>query len=587
MNSPINMNFIFIIVCIHFAFVKLASSQGVICSNEAGYCTQYNATNYINCYILSNNDSNSATDLLKNCSSSDPRIHTLNVFKNYDSTGGDLLIEIDLGPKIKNLFIENNADNDYIRLKSLNAPELTYLRFSYVQGRFLLESKDFFNNLPKLKTISSSYTGSYIFSYETPTFTNLQHLTNLELHLFMLNDDKTLNIDMVSGLKNLVHLDLTNSNFDRIVPNALKGLPSLKTLNLHNNQIVELDDDVFSELQNLTVLNLEGNGIEFATQKAFNGLVNVTSLDLSKNPEFSLENLLKVKTVKELYLDSNGYTFLSPEIIQQLPNLEILNLNNPFNCECSMQWAAYAMDYGVNILGAICRSPILGIGLPITSFELYAHCNQISYDCFNKSITCPNNQLCYNTENSYECGCLEGYSINSQGYCEDSNECGIENGGCMHICDNTEGSYECLCNNGFKQSPSNVKECVEASMPTPPIPIKIPFYCTPLFFIWAIAVTVILLLIVFCCFPFTLRVCLHRKLMKEREKAKKTSTSSTGQEEKSHELSEVEQKEVIDSQEEAPKGYQQLPGEDIKGDIEVSKDNLSTLQREKGKDTSN
>ena len=528
------MKFIFIIICIHFAFVKTASSQSTVCLREAGFCIQYNATNYINCYIFNNNNTRIVTDLLTNCSSTNQRIHTLNVFKNYDSTGGDLLIEIDLGTQIKNLFIENNADNDYIRLKSLKAPELTYLRFSYVQGRFLLESKNFFNNLPKLKTISSSYTGSYIFSTETPTFTNLHYLTNLELQLFVLNDDKTLNVDMVSGLKNLIQLDLANSNFEKIAPNALKGLPNVQTLNLHNNRITELDDDVFSELANLTVLNLEGNSIKVVTPKAFNGLTNVTSLDLSKNPDFPLEILLKVKEVKDLYLDSNGYTLLSAEIIQQLPKLEYLYLNNPFNCECSMQWAANAIDYGVNIIGAICRSPILGVGLPITSLELYFNCSQKSYDCFNKSITCPNNQLCYNNENGYTCGCLKGFIINSQAYCEDANECEIENGGCMHNCDNTEGSYQCQCNSGYQPSPSNRKECIEIIIPTPVTPFRIPFYCTPLFFIWAMIVTIILLLVVFCCFPFTLRACLHRKMMKERAKAQNVVTTKTNGQEENH-----------------------------------------------------
>ena len=568
------MHFVFIIICVNFAFLKLASSQGAVCSNEAGFCIQLNATNYINCYISNNNDTKMVSDLLKNCTRTDPRIHTMNVFKNYNSTGGDLLIEIDLEPQIENLFIENNADHDYIRLKSLQAPGLTYLRFSYVQGRFFLESKDFFNKLSKLKTISSSYTGSYIFSNQTPTFTDLHYLTNLELQLFVLNHERTLNVDMVSGLGNLVNLDLTNSNFEKIAPNALKGLSNLKILNLHNNHISQLDDDVFSELSNLTVLNLEGNGVSVATQKAFNGLSKVTLLDLSKNPDFPLDILLNVKSVKIVYLDSNEYTFLSPDIIQQLHNLEELYLDNPFNCVCSLQWAAYTMDYGVNIIGAICHSPILGVGLPITSFELYTECDQKSYECFNKSITCPNNQLCFNYETGHECGCLNGYNINSNGYCEDENECETENGGCMHICVNKVGSYKCECNSGSHMSIKNDRECVETITPTPSIPFKIPFYCTPLFFIWAMLVTIILLLIVFCCFPFTLRFCLHRRMMKEQAKGKRVVTTSLNNlEEKTHELSEVEQKdEIIDSQEDTSKGYQQLPVDDTNNEIGVSDD---------------
>ncbi|KAI6647608.1 Reticulon-4 receptor-like 2 [Oopsacas minuta] len=556
------MSRIYIILFIQLFCYNLAFSQIAICSNDAGFCLQYNATNYLNCYINNNTVTNSVTALLRNCTSNNTLVHTLNVFKNYASTGGDLLIEFDLGPGIQNLHLGNNADNDYIRLKSVNAPELTYLRFSYVQGRFFLDSNDFFNNFPKLKTISSSYSGSFIFSTETPSFTNLQFLTNLELQLYVLGD-KTLTVDMVSGLENLVNLDLTNSNFEKIAANALKGLSNLTTLSLHENRIEQLDDDVFSDLNSLEDLNLEGNDIKTASVKAFDGLENVTTVDLSKNPTFSLENILAFKSVKKLYLNNNGYTFLGPEILQQLTNLEILYLDNPFNCNCKMQWAAFVSQYGVTINGALCENPILGIGLPITSFELYSECDNEQFSCFNKSISCPDDKLCQNTVDGSECICPEGYMENAKGNCEDRNECIIDNGGCMQTCMNTVGGYECLCKDGYKMSRNNRKKCVVS--PTPSPPTTIPFYCHLIFFIWALIVTVILVLACLL-FPFIVRFCLFMKVKKERQRARKTvSVISIRNEEESNVPSVIpdeslEVKEV--PQEKASKEYQQLPAEE-------------------------
>ena len=556
------MNRISIVLFVQLFFLRQVLSQTLACASNAGFCFAFNATNYLNCYINNNDDPSSITVLLKNCTRDNTLVNTLNVFKNYKSTGkdaGDLLIEIDLGPTIQNLFLENNFDNDYIRLRSVRAPELTYLRFSYVQGRFFLESREFFNNLPSLKTISSSFAGSYIFSEETPTFSNLKNLTNLELQLYVLND-KTLTEDMVSGLDKLENLDLTNSNLEKIAPNALRGLLSLKSLSLHNNNIEELDDGVFSDLNQLDYLNLEGNDIKIASKRAFNGLSNVTILDLSRNPEFPLENLLAVMSVEKLYLENNGYTFLGSEIFQQLLNLEILYLNDPFNCQCNLQWASTVSMYGISVRGALCDQPILSVGLYITSTEAYGECLLIvTSECFNRSSICPGDKVCENTVGGSRCVCQNGYRENGIGFCDELNECIEDNGGCMHFCSNTEGSYDCLCRDGYEV---NGKECVEINPPIPP-----PFYCSSIFFIWAILVTVILVIFGFFCFPFILTLCLHQKKKKETKKriTKAVLVATAHKENGNFELSIVEQLEIteVDTQGSfRDKGYQQLEKDD-------------------------
>lgn len=76
---------------------------------------------------------------------------------------------------------------------------------------------------------------------------------------------------------------------------------------------------------------------------------------------------------------------------------------------------------------------------------------------------------CINTIGSYKCineigadqpfieeikTCNSGYTFNTTtGYCEDINECSINNGGCHHRCINTVGNFDCICKAGYVYGP--------------------------------------------------------------------------------------------------------------------------------------
>lgn len=567
---------LFAIIFVHFILINFVSPQSGICQNNAGFCIKINATNYINCYISNNNNTSSVAELLKICSNNYTLAHTVNIFKNYPSTGGDLTIGIELGQRIQNVYFENNADDDYIHLKAFEINNyLTNMRFSYLQGRFFLDSSNFFNNFRELRIISSSYSGSYVFAEETPSFTNLKYLTSLELQLLILNEPM-ITANMVSGLRNLVKLDLINSNFQKIEPNAFQDLSNLKELHLHNNNISELNDDVFSDLTSLEELNLEGNNIRVATKDAFNGLDNVTTLDFSRNPDFPLENLLKFKAVKVLYLEKNEYTYFNPEILQQLKSLErIYFSNNPFNCNCDMQWASYLAQFGIELLGASCNSPILAVGLPISSLELYTECDKLTtFQCFNKNVTCPKNQLCFNTEDDgYTCGCFNGFSLTNEGLCEDANECLQANGGCEHVCSNSIGGYECKCREGYKKSSINPKQCIEITVTTntPGTRQELSDGCHH-YFVWALVTSIAcFLLLLFICpllcklIPLMYKM---RKIQKWNEKKGENPVKSDSQEARYHEITDLPaaEKEDQGKGEEIiqvkSKRYQQLPDDE-------------------------
>ena len=84
-------------------------------------------------------------------------------------------------------------------------------------------------------------------------------------------------------------------------------------------------------------------------------------------------------------------------------------------------------------------------------------------ECGSNSGGC--NQVCVNSVGSYYCQCNNGYTLSSDNHTcfgeievqfmkylyffIDNNECNTNNGGCGHNCTNTPGSYNCSCVDGY------------------------------------------------------------------------------------------------------------------------------------------
>ncbi|XP_072172525.1 uncharacterized protein [Diadema setosum] len=88
-------------------------------------------------------------------------------------------------------------------------------------------------------------------------------------------------------------------------------------------------------------------------------------------------------------------------------------------------------------------------------------CSDIN-ECFNDANNCT--QVCINEEPGFTCACFEGYNLEEDGsQCSDINEC-MDDHGCQHSCSNTNGSYSCLCDPGYQlnddmRNCSDVNEC--------------------------------------------------------------------------------------------------------------------------------
>ena len=451
------MTLVRLILLLGICVTGFVTIECVDCSNEAGYCDF--SSSYLKCYITTN-DTQLIKTLLNECSSSNSSFTYIDVHKYYVSSEyGNFLINIELPTNIRQLNIYNSQDQDHIRLttSSQNTALLTIYSDYYIE----LESNDFFTHFTGLQYIYMNY----VLSREPPSFTNLHSLTYLRVYLVG-TATHALDEGIVSGLTNLVYLNLYKSYFNGISKGAFRNLNRLTGLLLPYNPITYIEDGALSDLSSLKQLYLSNTEIQNVSDSVFEGLTDLTYLELENIPGFPLNALIQAKSVITLVLRYNGYHTIDPYVFQQMNSLEYLYLSDPFVCDCSLQWTSLVGQYGLDIESAVCSESEGHFLRSITDQSLYTNCSQTeSFQCFNKSITCPNNQVCHNTENSYFCGCPREYSLHSSGQCKDVDECD-EMTDCQHACQNTEGSYYCTCQEGYELNNdgyncNDVNECQE------------------------------------------------------------------------------------------------------------------------------
>ena len=243
-------------------------------------------------------------------------------------------------------------------------------------------------------------------------------------------------------------------------------MDSLSYLYLDRNKISSIEDGALRGLTYLRYLGLEDNGLRDVSYNAFRGLNQLTFLNLNENPEFPLPALIPLKNLKYLYLNFNNYQTLEPYVFQQLKELTRINMNNPFTCDCNLQWTSQVKQFGLFIYNSYCLDPIDTYGRSILNEDSYTNCTHTqSYQCFNNTVICENNEVCHNTESGYSCGCPIGYELNNIGHCGDIDECDEANQ-CQHSCVNTEGTFYCACNVGYRLSDNghdceDINECQE------------------------------------------------------------------------------------------------------------------------------
>ncbi|XP_043088091.1 toll-like receptor 13 [Puntigrus tetrazona] len=183
-----------------------------------------------------------------------------------------------------------------------------------------------------------------------------------------------------------------------IPSNLLKGLKNLQALYAENIDVQNLHVDTFSYTPKLTYLDLTNNNLVnrnaltarlfqpiSALNKIVLGRTHLKSLDFLVDANLSSLTILRAKT--------NDLQFMNQTVIQSLPRLKVLDLqNNSFTCDCSnawfIDWAIRNNKTQVIYLNRYeCRYPLSLSGKSLAAFNTES-CN-VNYDfiCFAYSFS--------------------------------------------------------------------------------------------------------------------------------------------------------------------------------------------------------
>ncbi|XP_046420533.1 toll-like receptor 6 [Neodiprion fabricii] len=155
-------------------------------------------------------------------------------------------------------------------------------------------------------------------------------------HIFCpLSSLVSLNIswNMLKDVTELGFSDNIDPGSTRVQESSLAPFPcslDIQTLDISQNQFSILPAFGFSSLKRLNVLLLSGNAISIAADEALHGLRSLEIFDLSDNKIVALPAGLfreATKSMKELHLQNNSISVLSPGLLSDLQQLVSLDLS--------------------------------------------------------------------------------------------------------------------------------------------------------------------------------------------------------------------------------------------------------------------
>ncbi|CAH0750958.1 unnamed protein product [Diatraea saccharalis] len=261
--------------------------------------------------------------------------------------------------------IENDAFKNLERLVYLdlskNKISGDVLRTEILRGSY---NNNIYNNIA-LETLNLAHNeihslDRYLFQH-TPNLTRLylnnnpieilDHVTvlaissatNLEVLDLSQTEIDNIPVETFKSLKKLQQLDLSGNKFT-MVPESLSLIGiSLKFLSFNNNPIAELNDDSFIGLTNLIELEVAENSyLDEVKRSTFSPLKNLRVLHLchNRNLRYISHNAfrgLKDKwTLKEVYLDDNDLSEISPDLMPW-DKLDTLGMTgNSWLCNCDL-----------------------------------------------------------------------------------------------------------------------------------------------------------------------------------------------------------------------------------------------------------
>ena len=144
--------------------------------------------------------------------------------------------------------------------------------------------------------------------------------------------NESINSSLLHGLNALKTLKLSYNNLKEIDYEIFRDLKNLEKLQLWHNNLSQIKNDTFKNLKNLKQLSLTSNQLylENLNYPIFKDLENLRTLSLKDNYLSNLNQSLfmNLKNLKELDLSNNKITYLHEDVLDILPQLETLHLNN-------------------------------------------------------------------------------------------------------------------------------------------------------------------------------------------------------------------------------------------------------------------
>ena len=268
------------------------------------------------------------------------------------------------------------------------------------------------NNVVRKNSVSDLSQLKYLYLYSNQfmnltdeSFSGLTALTFLLLIRFYIPDP-------IATFSPLVRLNELHYQYSELTDIAfLKqtfSLYGLKYLSLRNNLVTSIQSNTFSRYNDLTGLDLNYNEITRLENKCLKGLERVIDLHLQSNQliELNATTFKGLESLTYIGLENNYISHLSSRIFESLPKLFYIKLYSlPLHCDCGLKWMSIV---DLKIIYSLCATPLQHSSKPATDPSIYVNCTQeLSYQCFNRSNSCPTGSYCQDTFDSYTCVCEE------------------------------------------------------------------------------------------------------------------------------------------------------------------------------------
>ncbi|XP_042594879.1 immunoglobulin superfamily member 10 [Cyprinus carpio] len=212
------------------------------------------------------------------------------------------------------------------------------------------------------------------------------------------NSLSTLEVNSLSGLKNLELLMLHSNIIKTVEDGSFHDLTSLQVLKMSYNRIEKLNKDTFRGLDNVVRLHIDHNHITFIHPESFYGLKMLQLINLEGNllqqlhPDtfisLRFSQILKWSSLKTIYLSDNALTTLPATIFSGCNKIENLFLSgNPWSCDCRMGWLEQWLEKHPGVLKCKRDRKFLKEQCPICEFPInlrgssIAHLQRDSYTC--------------------------------------------------------------------------------------------------------------------------------------------------------------------------------------------------------------